>query len=435
MTNTLDIDLLKPAQAVLTEKKAAIDAMAANFPVDENGNFTLSTKQWQDYTAAVKDAKEAKAFVDAAMEAKSIEEYMTVPDGASQAAIGAGQAAGGGVEAKSLADVFIESKQFQAARESGFRDVARLVGELEGKSIHSLTAGSYSVPALGQTQLLGLTERATRKTRIRDLFPKSTTKASQLMGVIETGWVNNAKQVRQRYAADGVSPATGADTDVWGHKPKSKITLKNVVYPVATIAHTLDAHKNILDDEPRLRTFLNMRMAEGVKYAEDYDLLHSVGGAEEITGLFNTTGVQTYTGAASDKFSVQIRRAITKAQLAEYDPTGIVISPEMWENIEVEEDGYGGFRVAVNVAVGAVKQVWHLDVACTTAMSDTNFLIGAFGLGAQLHDREAVSVTMSTENGQNYEHNLVTFRAEERIALEVPRPESFVIGTWTDFVP
>jgi HK97 family phage major capsid protein len=255
--------------------------------------------------------------------------------------------------------------------------------------------------------------------------------------VRETGWVNNAKQVRQRYAADGVSPATGADSDVFGKKPKSKIQLATVMYPVATIAHTLDAHKNILDDEPRLRTFLNHRMTDGVKYQEDFDLLHSVGGAnsEEITGLFNVPGVQEYTGLADDKFSVQIRRAITKAQLAEYDPTGIVLSPTMWEQVEVEEDGYGGFRVAVNVAIGAVKQVWHLDVVSTTAMSDENFLIGAFGLGAQLHDREQVNVIMSTENNDNIERNVVTFRAEERLALEVPRPESFVVGEWTEPTP
>jgi HK97 family phage major capsid protein len=178
-------------------------------------------------------------------------------------------------------------------------------------------------------------------------------------------------------------------------------------------------------------------MADGVKYTEDYDLLHSVGGSnsEEITGLFNVPGIQLYTGLATDKYSVQIRRAITKAQLAEYDPTGVVLSPEMWEQVEVEEDGYGGFRVAVNVAVGAVKQVWHLDVVSTTAMSDDDFLLGSFGLGAQLHDRELVNVTMSTENADNYERNVVTFRAEERVALEVPRPESFVRGTWTAPTP
>lgn len=424
-------DMLAAAKTALLEKKSIADGIAANFAVDDKGNFTVSKKEYANYTTAVQEAKEAKAYIDSIEAMAEIGAYLDAPSSAPQAAQGLGAPS---MEAKSLADVFIESKGYQSGAsrgEGGFEEITRIASSMEGKSIHALTAGTVTHQSLGSAQHLGITERQLRKTRVRDLFPKSTTKASVLWGIRETGWENAAKQVRQRYAADGVSPATGAATDVYGRKPKSKIDMETVMYPVATIAHTLDAHKNILDDEPRLRSFLNQRMADGVKFAEDFDLLHAVGGAEEVTGLFNVPGVQQYSGLAADKFSVQIRRAITKAQLAEYDPTGIVLSPEMWEQVEVEEDGYGGFRVAVNVAVGAVKQVWHLDVVSTTAMSDENFLLGSFGLGAQLHDREQVNVIMSTENADNIERNVVTFRAEERLALEVPRPESFVVGTWT----
>src|SRR5690606_31637887 len=117
--------------------------------------------------------------------------------------------------------------------------------------------------------------------------------------------------------------------------------------------------------------------------------------------------------------------------LAEYDPTGLVVSPEMFEKIEVEEDDNGAFRVAVSVAVGAEKRIWRVNVVETTAMTNANFLLGAFGLGASLHDRESVSVKVSTEHGTNFTDGACTFLASERLALEVPRPESFVIGTWT----
>lgn len=424
----LDTSMLKAAKETLSLKTAEAEKISASFRVNEDGKFEISTKQYKDYTDAVREATEAKEFVEAVKSAADLEAYLAAPDAPTQAALGLGS---NGVETKTLADIFIGSAEFKAAKERGLDAVGRISGSLEGKSIHALSAGTVTHQSLGTAEHLGITERRLRKNRVRDLFPKSTTTASILYGVVETGWVNNAKQVRQRYAANGTSPATGADTDVFGLKPKSKIQLATKVWPIATIAHTLDAHKNILDDEPRLRTFLNQRLADGVKYVEDHDLLYSQGGDEEITGIFNVPGVQDYVGVASDKYSVQIRRAITKAQLAEYDPTGIVLSPEMWEQVEVEEDGYGGFRVAVNVAVGAVKQVWHLDVVSTTAMSDDQFLIGSFGLGVQLHDREQVTVTMSTENQDNYERNLVTFRAEERVGLEVNRPESLVAGRWT----
>jgi hypothetical protein len=47
-------------------------------------------------------------------------------------------------------------------------------------------------------------------------------------------------------------------------------------------------------------------------------------------------------------------------------------------------------------------------------MADTDFMLGSFGMGAQLHDRESVSV---------------------RVALDIPRPERFVIGKWIELTP
>jgi hypothetical protein len=116
---------------------------------------------------------------------------------------------------------------------------------------------------------------------------------------------------------------------------------------------------------------------------------------------------------------------------AEYASTGVVLHPLDWEALELEETDTGEYRIAMSVAVGAEKRVWTMDVVSTTAMTQNNYLLGAFGLGAMYYDRETVSVTVSTENKDNYERNVVTFRAESRGALEVMRPESFVAGTFT----
>ncbi len=424
--------------ADLQEKQAEIERIASTFAVDDKGRFSMSTEKHRDYKAAVNAAKEVKGLLDAADEASSMRNYLDAPEGKSIGGSDFGQRQSATDGPRDLGTMFVESKAYQSAKERhgslGEHFQGSMRAQVEGKSIYNYAAGSVTHQALGQAQDLGIQERVLRKWHVRDLFPKSTTRAAVIYGVRETGWVNNARQVNQRYAADGVSPATGADTDRWGNAPKSKITLAPVLFPIAGIKHSLDAHKYILDDEPRLKTFLNTRMLDGVKYAEDYDLLHSVGSGEQITGLFNTPGVQTYTGLSSDKQSVQVRRAITKAMLAEYEPTGLVISPTMWEGVEVEEDGQGGFRVAVSVAVGTEKRVWRLNVVETTAMQDQKFLIGAFGMGAQLHDRETVSVSVSTEHANNYTEGLVTFLAEERVGFEVVRPESFVIGTWTAYV-
>jgi len=415
------------SRSTLTEQlkrhKEGAERALGQLQVDGKGLFSMSSEAAQDYKNELSAAQEVKSVLDGLDSLSNMDKYLNESVGTPSAA--SGLANPQGLEVKSLGDVFTSSEQYRAFREAsgefGRQDV--LEGAYEGKSIFNLSAGTVQRASFGGGTDTGLHERPLRKERIRDLFIPSTTKDAMIHGVRETGWVNNAGIVKQR-STDGTAWAPDA--------PESNITFKTDTFPVAEVAHTLTAHKNILADEPRLRSFLNGRMIDGIKYKEDFELLHGVGGTEAITGLFNTPDIQEYDGLATDKYSIQVRRAITKALLAEYQPTGIVVSPTMWEAIEIETDDTGAFRVAVAIAVGAQKRVWRLDVVETTAMSDANFLVGAFRYGATLHDREKVSVSVSSEHANNFAKGLVTFRADERLALEVHRPESFVVGTWTE---
>lgn len=61
-------------------------------------------------------------------------------------------------------------------------------------------------------------------------------------------------------------------------------------------------------------------------------------------------------------------------------------------------------------------------------MPEGEFLVGGFRQAAQVFDREQAVVEISTEDSDNFRKNMVTIRAEERIALQVTRPEAFVHG-------
>jgi len=54
--------------------------------------------------------------------------------------------------------------------------------------------------------------------------------------------------------------------------------------------------------------------------------------------------------------------------------------------------------------------------------------VGAMNIAAQIFDREEAAVEVSTEDGDNFRTNMVTIRAEERLAMAVYREESFVHG-------
>lgn len=433
---TIDKGRIKSLTASLEQKSRDIKGMSDDWKVEDNGGFVISTEQHASYLKAVADAEQIKGLIDAEKKVAGIETFLSGTDDGPQAPGANADAAG--PQIKGLAQSFMESDSYKGMMSSGGRETREpfkiegtdivTLGALGQKDVYGLTAGTLQgLPGLGRSQQLDLVDRMVRPNRVRDLFGRDTTTAAILYGVRETGFTNNARVVPQRENADGTANPTGP---VFGLKPKSNVTLTTVTYPIATIAHTLDVHRNVLDDEPRLRALLDRDMVDGVKMVEDAQLLYGTGANESITGIFNTPGTQTYTAPAGEKKSRSIRRSATRAALAYFTPTGVVMHPMDWEDIELEEDGNGAYRIAVSVAVGAEARLWQMRIVSTPAINEGQFLTGAFGMGAKVYDRQQVNVQVSSENRDNFERNVVTIRAEERIALEVPRPESFVEGAF-----
>ena len=450
---TVDKSRVKELRAAAEAKAAEIEGLAADWK-DEDGKLVISTEQKDLYKAASVEAKEIAELLAAAEGVKTLNGYLNAPEGTPLAGSDAAEEyrARQQPERKSLGQSFLESEGYQAAKKSEswrnqnfhmqmdwdgsiFRDPERK--DVYGGGYAGQVGGTITLPVMGGIDQRPMIDIKRRQSHVRDLFPSVQTNAEIIWGVRETGWTNNAAQVSQRTQPDG-SPATGTG-DVFGLKPKSDIALAPYSVPIATIAHLLDAHRNILADEPRLQDFIDRRLREGIMFAEDVALLFGAGGAERITGIFNTPGIQVYPAAGvtttPDKKSLQLRKASTRVMLAEFEATGVVVHPLDWEDIETEVDANGALFVAVSVAIGAEKRIWRLNVVDTTAMTEGRYLLGAFGNAANFYDREAVNVAVSTENRDNWERNVVTFRAEERAALTVDRPEAFVAGSFLEPTP
>lgn len=451
MSPTEALDRVKELRQVLQTKRSNLQGLSTTWKM-EGDKFVVSTEQKALFEAAVAEADSVLSTLKMEEKAAGIFEYLdAAPPGAGGTAQ-ADAASGFVPQTKSLADSWLGSEEYKAAGATSFRElprqfqvdsgIPRLAAAAEAKDIYTAMGGRISIPALGRAQNLGFTERTLRPGRVRDLFPAEATDAQILYGIRETGYTNRARVVPERTAADGTA-ATGGITDVYGLKPKSDLTIVPVTYPLATIAHIMYVHRQTLADEPRMRGIIDRDMIDGIKMSEDEALLYGDGIGDNLTGLVNTQGIQVYTGAdpaapatrlhPKDKKSAQIRRAATLAMLAYFTPTGVVMHPFDWEDVELEVDANGAYTVAVSVAVGGEKRVWRMNVVESPAMQQGRYLTGAFGTGAKIYDREQVNVQVSTENRDLFERNAVTLRAEERLGLVVDRPESFVYGTF--FVP
>lgn len=428
-------DRLKELNAALRTKADEIEKIANAWTV-EGDTVVVDNDQHSAYLKAITDAEEIKSLIVAEEQAAGVFEFLNKPTGPPAAAGEAADTARSTMRSKSLAQQWLESDAFQEMKASDFRSFGQVaafnqsIAEFETKDIYSAMAGEVSLPALGRQQDLGFTPRMLRPGRVRDLFPAETTTANLLYGIRETGFTNNAAVVPERTAADG-GPATGGPTDVYGLKPRSDLQIVPVTYPLATIAHIMYVHKQTLADEPRMRGIIDRDLVDGIKMVEDAQILWGDGVGDNLTGIMNTPGIQTYTGDAADPRTAQLRRAMTRAILAYFVPTGIVMHPLDWEDLELERDNTGAYRLAVNVAVGGEQRVWRMRIIDTPAMTEGRYLLGAFGTGAKLYDREAVNIQVSTENRDMFERNAVTLRCEERLGLVVDRPESFVAGTLT----
>jgi HK97 family phage major capsid protein len=71
-----------------------------------------------------------------------------------------------------------------------------------------------------------------------------------------------------------------------------------------------------------------------------------------------------------------------------------------------------------------------MPVIDTPAMTEGTALVGAFGSGAQLYDREQASIRISEQHSDFFIRNAIVVLAEQRLALAVKRPEAFVKVTF-----
>lgn len=277
------------------------------------------------------------------------------------------------------------------------------------------SAGDLIVPQR-QAGILGLPQR---RMTIRDLLTPGRTSANAIQYVKETGFTNNAATV---------SETSGAT------KPQSDIKFDIVTTSVTTIAHWVLATKQILDDVPQLQSYIDGRLRYGLQYIEENQLLNGGGTGTDLNGIYTqaTAYVAPIVPSAAGNLTKidVIRLAILQAFLAEFPANGIVMHPSDWADIELTKTDDGAYLFA-NPQGGVEPRLWRLPVVETQAMTVDKFLTGAFQLGAQIFDREDANVEISTEDSDNFRKNLVTIRAEERLALAVYRPESFIKGTFS----
>lgn len=432
---SFDESRLSELQSALRTKMADNKTIADSFKV-EDGIVVVTPEQKSAFDRNMADIREIKGLIDGLEQMKSVEQWGSEPAGSVAGSFDAG-AAYRPVEAKSLGQMFLESPEFKSLQ--GGRNGANMPSPFVLNSSINVKDVFSAMPtgnpgSFGTIQRDPMVTQPTRTKRVRDLFPARTTTAAvieyfRMLGFTTPGSsaVNNAGPVAER---DGAAFAL---------KPQSSFQFVGEQAPVRTLAHWEAAHRNVLADEPQLRSIIDNELLYGLRLQEDYQILQGDGSGENLLGILNTPGIQTYDwsdgpteAVVADTKADAVRRAATLALLAYYEPTGVVLNPQDWEDIELTKDANGQYLIAVSVALGGEPKLWRVPVVDTPAMPVGQALIGAFGTGAQLYDREQASIRISEQHADFFVRNAIVILAEQRLALATKRPESFVKVTFDE---
>ncbi|NNA50621.1 phage major capsid protein [Pseudomonas lactis] len=314
-------------------------------------------------------------------------------------------------DAKSVGEELSDSDDFKALQTRG-RGIAR-IGRKAVTNITSATTGTGGVGVgIQPTRVPGIVADPERQFVIRDLIMPGRTGSNAVEFVQESGFQNMA----------AIQATEGAA------KAQSDISFAMKTTNVVTIAHWFRASKQVLSDIPLLQSYINGRAIYGLKYKEEEQILAGNGVGGNMLGLIpQASAFNNALRKAGDTKIDTLRRAILQVRIAEYRASAIALNPVDWADIELTKDSTGSY-IWVNVQEGGAQRLWKLPVVDSNAVPEGEFLVGAMNIAAQIFDREEAAVEVSTEDGDNFRTNMVTIRAEERLAMAVYREESFVHG-------
>lgn len=224
----------------------------------------------------------------------------------------------------------------------------------------------------------------------------------------------------------------GAFTTVAEAGAKPQIHFANptqVTDALKKIAGFIKLTDEFLEDADFLKSEIDNRLIYQLGYFEEQQLLNGNGSGQNLLGLLNRSGIQTEASASfattPTDWPDAIFRGMTKVEVNSGFPAdGIVIHPTDYQTFRLQKDGnkqyYGGGFFEGPYGNGAVLDkppLWGLRTVVTPAITQGTVAVGAFKSVATVYRKGGVRVESATQHATDFTSNLVTIRAEERIAL------------------
>jgi HK97 family phage major capsid protein len=335
-------------------------------------------------------------------------------------------------EFKSLAQRVVESDQFKACTWNGRINMQTTISKTRirpdyTKAVGTIVEGGQTTitPPVGAYPIfpyrVGLIPQRFAPLVMRDVVP-----------VIPLDGTNAVEYVRENWTLSTDYQVLEGD-----RKPQSGVTYTDFTAPVRTIAHFVKVSRQMAQDVPFIMSTIEQRLQLGVMLKEDREILYGDNTAGHLFGIMpqatKLASFWTPPGTGNTFSSIdELNIAATHIELGFYFPNAIILNPTDEAKIEMLKTTFGSYVLNDrSPREDGLMRLWGLPVITTPNMNVGDFLVGAFPGQCALFDRETVTVEIAFQNEDDFVRNLITLRAEERVAFAVFVPTAFVCGPFS----
>lgn len=265
----------------------------------------------------------------------------------------------------------------------------------------------------------GVVPGAFQMLTIESLLNSATTSSNAIEFTKENAFTNNAAE-----ASEGSAKAESALT--W--------TLVNM--PVSTVAHWIKISRQLAMDNVALAAYVSNRMRYGVQRKVESQLCTGDGVAPNISGIFDSGNYTAHgylsgaLGATLPKL-VLIRKMIADSWAAGYPAEAILLNPVDFASIEIDMFTSAAGQSLFSVDAGGNQRLFGIPVIQSVGVTADTVAVGAFSQAYTVYNREGVTVELSESDSDNFTKNLITVRAERRLALATEVPGAIRAGDLT----
>lgn len=214
-------------------------------------------------------------------------------------------------------------------------------------------------------------------------------------------------------------------------KPESSPTWVQVSSPVRKLAHYVRINDEVLQDFSNFREVVGTELLAGLIDAENAQLLVGSGTPPNLTGLLTTSGILTRArGTDNNLDAIAKAKSDLRVGASFTEPDGIILHPTNLMTIQTSKDSTGRY-ITSDPAQPGPESLFGMRVISTTKCTLNTCLLGNFAEAARIYLRQSPVVEIAPLGGGTVEFvaNQTLARAEERLALAVPRPTSLISVT------